>query len=390
MRWNWEQPDWPRFTWDARRLRQSEERFLIGSGAVLGSISHLAAGVQEQLVVEAISTEALTTSEIEGELLNRESVQSSIRRALGLTTDARRSNPAERGVAEMMVSVYRRPLEPLSDAMLLDWHRMLMSGRGGIRAGEYRTHPEPMQVVSGRIGEPTVHFEAPPSAAVPAEMAAFVGWFNRTAPAGREPLGALVRAGMAHLYFESIHPFEDGNGRVGRAIAEKALAQGLGRSTLTAVAATILRHRAAYYRALEAANKHNEISDWLAWFAGIVLEAQERTAAQIDFQIQKTRLLDRVGGQLNERQSKVLDRMLREGTGGFQGGLSAANYMSIVKTSTATATRDLADMVARGALIRTGERRSTRYHISLSIKEVPTFAIDKAGKVLTIPPSAKA
>ena len=227
-----------------------------------------------------------------------------------------------------------------------------------------------MEVVSGPIHAPKVHFEAAPSPKVPEEMARFVDWFNRTAPAGGEPLPALTRAGIAHLYFESIHPFEDGNGRIGRAIAEKALAQCFGQPTLTALAATILSRRKAYYAALEAANKSNELTAWLSWFAGIAIEAQRRTTARVEFLIEKTRLLDRLRGQLNPRQEKALLRILREGPEGFKGGLSAGNYVSITGASAATATRDLADLVDKGALVRAGERRHARYHIGIPTKTV--------------------
>ena len=149
-------------------------------------------------------------------------------------------------------------------------------------------------------------------------MKRFVKWFNRTAPTGGEPLPALTRAGIAHLYFESIHPFEDGNGRIGRAISEKALAQSLGHPTLTALAATILVRRKGYYAALEAANKKNEITPWLAWFAGIAIEAQQRTEARVEFLLDKTRLLDRLRGKINERQEKALLRDAARRTGRIQ------------------------------------------------------------------------
>jgi Fic family protein len=180
MTWNWQLPDWPNFAWDRARLRKAEEHFLVGAGVFAGTLKHLPRSEQEQLTIEAISTEAVTTSEIEGEILNRACVQSSIRRQFGLAADKRRIAPA------------------------------------------------------GPMHEPRVHFEAPPSMRVPEEIARFIDWFNRTAPSGAAPLHALTRAGIAHLYFESIHPFEDGNGRIGRAIAEKALAQSFGQPTLTA------------------------------------------------------------------------------------------------------------------------------------------------------------
>lgn len=383
MKWNWPRPDWPRFSWSASRLAKAEEQFLLGAGVVFGAVLHLDSESREHLTVEAMSEEAITSSEIEGEVLNRDSVQSSIRRELGLSADARRASPAEQGMAELMVDIHRRSDAPLAEATLFSWHDMLMKGRRDLRdVGRYRTHAEPMQVVSEKVHDPRVHFEAPPSAQVPAEMAAFLDWFDRTAPSGSEPLPALTRAGTAHLYFESIHPFEDGNGRLGRAISEKALAQGLGRPTLTSLAATILTRRRSYYAMLEASNERNDISDWLAWFAGIALEAQQQTQAQIEFLIDKAKLLGRLRGELNERQEKVLLRVLAEGTKGFAGGLSAGNYVSIAKASPATARRDLADLVDKAALSRTGERRHTRYHLTISLRPVSSVSIDQTGNII--------
>jgi Fic family protein len=265
--------------------------------------------------------------------------------------------------------------------MLFAWHRMLLKGRPGIAdIGRYRSGGDPMQVVSGPVHEPRLHFEAPPAARVPGEMARFVGWFNRTAPGDAEPLPALTRTGIAHLYFESIHPFEDGNGRIGRAISEKALAQSTGRPALTALAATILLRRKAYYDALEAANKQNEITGWLTWFAGIAIEAQRRTQAQVEFLIDKTKLLDRLRGKLNSRQEKALHRMLRERPEGFKGGLSAGNYRAITGVSPATATRDLAEMVAKGALTRTGDRRHARYSLAIPLRIVASVTLDRDGR----------
>jgi Fic family protein len=342
----------------------------MGTGLFAGTVKHLPASDQEQLTVEAISTEAVTTSEIEGEILDRTSVQSSIRRQFGLATDNRRVAAAEQGISEMMVDLYRSFAQPLSDDMLFSWHRLLFKDRGGLRGvGRYRTGHDAMEVVSGPMHAPRVHFEAPPSSRVPEEMAGFVAWFNHTAPGGSGSPPALTRAGIAHLYFESIHPFEDGNGRIGRAIAEKALAQSFGQPTLIALAATILFRRKAYYAALEAANKGNEVTDWLSWFAGIAIEAQRRTTVRAEFLIEKTRLLDRLRELLNARQEKALLRMLREGPEGFKGGLSAGNYVTITGASPATATRDLADLVDKGALLRVGERRHARYHIAIDIEE---------------------
>jgi Fic family protein len=383
MKWNWQQPEWPHFSWNRARFAKAEEQFLVGGGVFLGTAKHLDAEDKDQFAVEAMSVEAVTTSEIEGEILDRTSVQSSIRRQLGLTTDHRRVKPQEEGIAEMMVDLHRSFAEPLSNEMLFAGHRMLASSRRDLKdIGRYRCHDEPMQIVSGTIYAPKVHFEAPPSAAVPKEMARFISWFNRTAPGGVEPLPALTRAGIAHFYFECIHPFEDGNGRIGRAIAEKALAQSLGRPTLIALAATILAKRKSYYEVLERNNTETEITEWLAWFTATTIEAQRRTMALVEFLLDKTRLLDRVRGQLNERQQRALLRMLSEGPEGFKGGLSAGNYITITGATTATATRDLADMVAKGALVRSGERRHARYHLAIPLRTVARVSIDDRGQLV--------
>ena len=383
MIWNWQKLDWPNFTWKQGRLDLAEQEFLVGGGIFLGAARHLVADDRNQLTVETMSTEALTTSEIEGEILDRASIQSSIQRQLGLPADNRKVGMAERGVSEMMVGLYKTYSEPLSDRTLFDWHKMLMSGRKDLKdLGSYRTSAEPMQVVSGRIGSPKIHFEAPPSRKVPSEMAQFVAWFNRSVPSGSEPLPALTRAGVAHLYFESIHPFEDGNGRIGRALAEKSLAQNLGQPSLIALAATILVRRAHYYAALEAANKDNEITDWLAWFAGTTIEAQRRTIALVEFLIDKTKLLDRLTGKLNERQQKALMRMFREGPDGFKGGLSAGKYASITGASPATTTRDLVDLTEKGALIREGERRHAHYRLSVPLRTVRPISLNERGELV--------
>ena len=380
MIWNWQKPDWPYFRWDDARLEAAEKQFLVGGGMFVGTVRHLGKEERDQLTIEAMSTEAVTTSEIEGEILDRASVQSSLRKQLGFATDERRVRPAERGIAEMMVDLYRSFAEPLPEEILFRWHRMVMSGTRNLRdVGRYRTGAEPMQVVSGAIDEPRVHFEAPPSSRVPSEMKRFITWFGRTAPGRDEPLPALTRAGIAHLYFESIHPFEDGNGRIGRAIAEKALAQSLGQPTLTALAATILVRRKSYYEALEAANKENEITRWLMWFASVAIEAQRRTIALVEFLIDKTKLLDRLKGQLNTRQEKALLRMFREGPEGFKGGLSAGKYGTITGASPATTTRDLADLVEKGAFLRDGERRYARYRLSVPLRPVVHITIDERG-----------
>ncbi|MGB0953773.1 MAG: Fic family protein [Planctomycetota bacterium] len=383
MQWNWQQSDWPNFTWETGRLGTAEKEFLVSAGVYLGNAEHLAAENQERLLVDAICSEAVTTSEIEGEILNRDSVQSSVRRQLGLSTDGRRSSPAESGIAEMMVHLYRGHDQPLTHTMLWEWHEMLCNGRRDLREiGQYRKHEEPMQVVSGKLHDPRIHFEAPPSSRVPAEMERFLTWFESTSPSGTSPLPALTRSGIAHLYFESIHPFEDGNGRIGRAIAEKALAQGLGRPYLTALSTTILQERRSYYAALEQANRSNEITDWLAWSAGISLTSQHRTQAQVDFLIAKAKLFERLRGQLNRRQELALERMFREGIEGFRGGLSAGNYVSITQASSATATRDLAGLVEMGALTAHGDKKYRRYHLAIPTGRSKKVVLDAEGRLV--------
>ncbi len=205
---------------------------------------HVTEGDKEQITLELLSEEALNTSEIEGEFLNRDSLQSSIRRNFGLVTDNRRIPPAEQGIAEMMVELYRRFDASMDNALICRWHALLLQGRRDLsHPGGYRSGTQPMQVVSGPIREPTVHFEAPPSAAVPVEMERFLEWFAATAPRGETPLPILTRAGIAHLYFVSIHPFEEGNGRIGRALAEKVISEGLGHAALIALSRVINRGR---------------------------------------------------------------------------------------------------------------------------------------------------
>ncbi|CAD7341511.1 Fic family protein [Sphingomonadales bacterium 56] len=367
MIWSWQLSDWPQFSFEQASLRAAEERFIKGAGVIVGSLHHLDGEARQGIAIELISQEMVDSSAIEGEVLDRASVQTSIARQLGFASAKRRSNPAEAGAAELMVDLYRRYAEPLGDQLLFEWHSMLMNGRRDlVDIGAYRTHADAMEIVSGALHAPRVHFEAPPSDRVSGEMAQFIAWFNDSSPQGSAPLPAITRAGIAHLWFETIHPFEDGNGRLGRAIAEKALAQSLEAPTLTALSATINRHRKAYYAELQRASQSNQIDDWLYWFASIVLEAQARTIASIRFLIEKTRLLERLRGKINARQEKALIRMIAEGPDGFIGGLSAHNYRTITDATSATATRDLAELVELGALQRTGERRYARYHLVIS------------------------
>lgn len=366
MPWNWTQAGWPNFLYDAASLELLEQRFLIASGEILGAVRHVTGDERDRLRIDLLSEEAMRTSAIEGEMLDRSSVQSSLRRQFGLGVDGVSAKPREQGIAEVMVDVYSGFAEPVSDQSLWRWHSMLLSHDRGLEMiGAYRTHDEAMQIVSGRIDRQTVHFEAPPSARVPAEMRAFIDWFNRTTPGGPSPVPALTRAALGHLWFESIHPFEDGNGRIGRALAEKSLAQNIGQPSLIALAYTIERDRRRYYDLLETHQKTLDVTPWLLWFGETVLKAQQVTLDRVAFLIAKAKFYDRHRSHLNPRQAKVVERLFREGPDGFEGGLSAENYIAITGTSRATTTRDLQDLVERGALTRTGERRHTRYRLLL-------------------------
>lgn len=370
MQWNWQQEDWPRFSWDALRLQKAEALFLEGAGVAIGVSKHLGATDRAALSVELMSHEAIDTSAIEGEALDRDSVQSSIRRHLGLASDQRRVRPAEAGIAELMVDLYERVGEPLQEATLHHWHQLVANGRTDLRdTGRYRSGGDPMQIVSGPVHRPKVHFEAPPAAQVDQEMTRFLAWIKQSGPDGPSPLPPLTRAGLAHIWFESIHPYEDGNGRIGRALSEKLLAQGLPTPAVTGMASTLLAHRKAYYAALERAHGTLEITDWLLWFAAEAIEAQRRTLQQVEFVLAKAHAMDRLHGKLNSRQERALLRMFAAGPEGFVGGLSAANYMTITGAPPATTTRDLAALVDLGVLLKTGELKATRYHLNIAMDQ---------------------
>lgn len=362
MKWNWRLPEWPEFTYDSAALRTVESRFLLDSGKLLGALVELAEEDTARIHVDLLSDEALETSRIEGELLNRDSLQSSVRRQFGLPADSRKVSPAEQGVAKVMVEVFRHFDEDLTAERLCHWQGLLMQGKSGLNdVGRFRTTAEPMQIVSGPIHDPKVHFEAVPSSRVPEEMRRFLTWFNGS----RDKLPALARAALSHAYFESIHPFEDGNGRIGRAIAELALSQASGKPALLALSRTISARKKAYYAELEKVNRTLEVSAWVTFFAETVLEAQRSAGALLHFILEKARFFERFRGKLKPRQEKALARIFAAGPDGFEGGLSASNYQSIVKASPATVTRDLAELVEFGALTRTGEKKHTRYWLKL-------------------------
>lgn len=371
MKYNWQQPDWPNFSYDLKGVEDVIYAFAEKLGRVSGLLEGLPEDFKTETMIDLMVSEAIKTSEIEGEYLSRKDVASSIRKNLGLLKEVGsiKDKRAE-GAAELMIDVRKRYLEPLSESMLMNWHKMIMKGSSRFNAGVWRAHIEPMQVVSGAIGKEKVLFEAPPSQIVPMEMNRFIAWFNETAPVSDKEISkAPVRSAIAHLYFESIHPFEDGNGRIGRAISEKALSQGSGRPILLSLSNTIEANKSGYYEALQKAQRSNKITQWIEYFAKTIFEAQVRAEEQIEFTLKKTRFFDRCKDQLNGRQLKIIKRMLKEGPKGFEGGMSAKKYMSITKTSKATATRDLQDLATKGVLIPFGGGRSTKYEINLERQE---------------------
>lgn len=366
MPYNWQQPDWPHFRYDLTGIEETLFMLAEKTGRASGLLKGLTADAQLEATIEMMVVEAIKTSAIEGELLSRKDVLSSMRKNLGLETGHLSGDKRAQGTAALMLAVRNSFAAPLSDETLFEWHRLIMTGHRHVAAGQWRTHTEPMQVVSGAVGHEQVHFEAPPSSHIPSEMAQFIQWFNETAPDGsKEIRKAAVRSALAHLYFESIHPFEDGNGRMGRALSEKVLSQGLGRPALLSLSQAIEAKRNDYYDALKEGQQSNDITSWITWFVNIVLEAQAQAEELIDFTLRKTRLFDRVRDQLNDRQMQILRRMLEEGPDGFEGGMSAKKYMAITGASKATATRDLQELVEKGVFAPTGGGRSTRYQISL-------------------------
>jgi Fic family protein len=367
MAYNWQQRDWPQFRFDTRIIEDALFSFAQETGHISGMLNTLPEDVQLEAITNTLIAEAIKSSAIEGEYLSRQDVVSSIRNKLGLDTIPEHiKDKRAQGAGELVVDVRNTYNEALTKEKLFEWHRMLLKQSKSINLGTWRKDKAPMQVVSGRLGREKIHFEAPPSDRVPAEMDRFINWFNETAPGGQlEIRKAPVRAAIAHLYFESIHPFEDGNGRIGRAIAEKALSQTIGRPVLLSLSACIEDNKNAYYHALETAQKSNEISDWMSYFVNTILDAQKQAKQLIDYTLRKAKFFDRFRHILNERQLKVVRKMMEAGPEGFEGGMAARKYISITRTSKATATRDLQELVESGVMISEGAGRSIHYFLNI-------------------------
>lgn len=369
-RYNWQMPDWPNFQYS---LEAFYDRLLFISekaGLINGKLLHLEKSLQTEAMINLLVEEAMKTSEIEGEYISRPDVRSSIKNKLGLTqTNLPIQDLRAQGVVEMMFDVRNTYEAPLSDMVLFDWHLMLLSGsrNPNLKIGTWRTHEEPMQIISGHYGKSIVHYEAPPSKIVPKEMEKFIHWFNRTAPNGPEPIKfPPVRAAIAHLYFESIHPFEDGNGRIGRAISEKALSQGFGYPIFFSLSPAIENNKKEYYSAVHQTSRTNQITDWIDYFITVIFNAEIEIENQINFILKKSKFFDTYNNKLNDRQLKVIRRMFKVGDKEFEGGMSAKKYMKIADTSKATATRDLQELTHMRIFIQIGSGRSVRYELNLT------------------------
>ncbi|HMG15162.1 MAG TPA: Fic family protein [Saprospiraceae bacterium] len=367
MLYNWQQSDWPNFKYNLSEIRDLLLTFAEKAGRVSGILSALPSEVQAETIIDIMVSEAIKTSEIEGEFLSREDVVSSIRKNMGLITitEPIMDKRAE-GIGKLMINVRSSFNDPISQESLFMWHSMLMEGNKGMNVGRWRSHLGPMQVISGAIGKEKVHFEAPPSLNIVTEMDQFIDWFNETGHGAKNEIKyAPVRSAIAHLYFESIHPFEDGNGRIGRAISEKALAQSIGRPVLLSLSSTIEKNKKEYYNALENAQRSNEITSWINYFIKTLLQAQFEAENLIEYSLRKVKFFDQYKYQLNDRQLKVINRMLEEGPNGFDGGMNAKKYADIANTSKATATRDLQDLLVKDAFLVIGGGRSTRYRVNI-------------------------
>jgi len=364
MRYNWEQKEWPYFEFELAHLKEYETQFANALGRTEGVLKYVDEHNRKEYFVELMCTEAVNTAAIEGEILVRDSVKSSLRKNLGLQASQKPIPLREKGMADLMTDLYANYNQKVTKSKLCRWNQLILQGRYNIEdVGKYRTHEDPMQIVSGSMQYPIVHFEAPPSDRVEQEMAEFLRWLNKK----EDSLAfyPLVKAGIAHLYFVCIHPFEDGNGRVARAISEQILFEHVDRPIYMSISERINSKRAEYYKQLERNNKDLDITEWLIYFSSLILEAQAYSERVVDFLMHKTLFFDRNRNRINQRQEKVITRIFKEGIEGFEDGLSAKNYISITKTSRATATRDLQDLVDKNIFYRQGDRKSARYFLHI-------------------------
>src|SRR3990172_935711 len=345
--WIWQQSEWPQFRWDQGNLAPLLARARLAQGKVLGAVRLLDASLTLEAMAAILVEDGVTTSAIEGERLDLDAVRSSVARHLGLPTAGLPAPPrAVDGLIDVLLDATRHHHLPLTCARLCKWQAALFptgySGLHQIRTGTLRGD-EPMQVISGGIGRERVHFTAPPRAGLEAELDRFLAWFN-SFPAD---LDGLIRAGVAHLWFVTLHPFEDGNGRLARAITDMVLSQDERQPMrFFSLSAQMLRERESYYDILERAQRGGvEITGWLAWFLTQVAASATAAEQTVAGTLAKARFwLRHQATDLNERQRKALNRLLYAGPDGFEGGINTRKYMSLTKTSRATAYRELAEL----------------------------------------------
>lgn len=378
MKYSWQHPEWPNFTYDTNQCRDSLYQYALEAGRLSGGIGQLTDTLQYEAYLDLMVSEAINTSRIEGEKLDRENVRSSIKNFLGLTVPPTRvMDPRAEGIAALMVDVRNTFKDELTKEKLFHWHQLVLPKdessylRNKIQIGQWRTSEEPMQIISGPIGYEKVHYEAPPAQQIDFEMDRFLKWYNDTSPLNenrKEDIPGPIRSAIAHLWFESLHPFDDVNGRVGRAIAEQALSQDLKRPPLLSLSTIIEKDKNAYYDGLNRASQPNlDVSQWVNWFTSSVLSAQREAVKNIEFILKKAKFWDKFQNEnLNERQVKAINKVFKAGPDGFEFGVNAKKYMGMTGCSKATATRDLGDLVDKKCLYRMeGGGRNARYGIQL-------------------------
>ncbi len=362
----WQAPDWPDWRYDLVALAEPMAQVSRAQGRLLGRLADAGLGLRDQASLAALTDDVIKTSEIEGERLNLASVRSSVARRLGV--DIGSLAPADRhveGVVEMTLDATANNMQPLTEKRLLAWHAALFptgySGLSEIRTGCWRDDSHgPMQVVSGPVGRQKVHYEAPPAARLPVEMTRFLRWANDAR--ATEP--ALIRAGLGHLWFVTLHPFDDGNGRIARAIGDLLLARADGSpQRFYSLSAQIQRERSAYYAILERTQKASmDATPWLQWFFRMLDEAVAHAHVTLDEVLARSRFWQQVPRTaLNERQIKVLNRLLD----GFEGKLTSSKWAALAKCSSDTALRDINELLAKGVLRRSDAGgRSTSYELA--------------------------
>jgi Fic family protein len=354
--------------YDSSMVAAVVARALRAQGVVEGKLAAIGFEQRQEIAAETWTQEALSTAAIEGERLDLEAVRSSIARRLGFATAKATNTPRHvDGLLDVMDDAVRHADAPVTHERLHGWQAALFptgfSGMSRIRVGGYREHAEPMQIVSGRVGRETVHYQAPPSAAVPAEMGAFLTWLN-----GSSEQSDLVKVALAHLWFETIHPFEDGNGRIGRAIVDLVLARGAGEpGRVLRLSQQLLAQRGDYYEQLERA-QHGalDVTAWVVWFTERVHAAFDMAASVVDLSLAKAMFWSQHRTKdLSSRQRKAVNALLDAGPGGFEGGMSTRKYESLTGAARATASRDLIDLAALGLLAQVGAGRGTRYYLRI-------------------------